>query len=369
MVGGHLAPALAVIEALPQESELLFIGRKHALEGDKAISLEYQKVTAMGIAFHSLQTGRLQRKISRHSVSSLIKLPYGFWQAGRMLRKFNPDVVIGFGGYLQIPVAFAASSLRIPIVIHEQTLKAGLANKIVAQLATKICISWEESGQYFPREKTVLTGNPLRQEFFSKAKLRKQGMTKGELPTLYITGGSAGSHAINTLIEGCIEQLLEKFQVIHQTGDAKEYDDFARLQEKKESLTKKLQERYRLVKFVDPGEVAGVLAEADIVVCRSGMNTVTELLYLGKPCLLIPLPHGQTNEQLDNAKLVEQVGLGVIAEQGTLTAEKLYGQILAILDKINTYEDSAQKAKRLIHEDAAEKIVAILKSAGRQKNS
>ena len=129
-----------------------------------------------------------------------------------------------------------------------------------------------------------------------------------------------------------------------------------------------MQEQYRLIKFLDPDEAAKVMRQANIVVCRSGMNTTTELLYLGKPCILIPLPYGQTNEQLDNAKLLEKVGLGVIARQETLTAEKLYTQIMAILDKLNTYENSVQKAQKFIHEDAAQKIAAALQSTSRQKN-
>src|SRR5581483_2708185 len=151
--------------------------------------------------------------------------------------------VIGFGGYLQIPVCLAAFLRHIPVIIHEQTLKAGLANKIVAKFASKICISWEESLPYFPRTKTILTGNPLRQEFFTSLRHQKEkpeyplaGESHKSLPTLYITGGSAGAHAINLLVEETLEKLLEKFLITHQTGDAKQYNDFARLEKKKDSL-------------------------------------------------------------------------------------------------------------------------------------
>jgi UDP-N-acetylglucosamine--N-acetylmuramyl-(pentapeptide) pyrophosphoryl-undecaprenol N-acetylglucosamine transferase len=365
IIGGHLAPALAVIEALPKETELLFIGRKYTFEGDKALSLEYQKITSLGIPFRSIKTARLQRRFTLHTLPSLGKLPYGMVQAYKILAEFRPNAIVCFGGYVQIPVVLAASMLKIPVILHEQTLKAGMANRLISNLATKICISWEESRKFFPKGKTVLTGNPLRKEFFEKIQSTRKKDEKDHLPHLFVTGGSAGSHAINTLIEGCLEKLLQNFFVIHQTGDAKQFTDFDRLQKLKRELPQKLQQRYNLVKFVDPQEIAQTLFNADIIIARSGMNTTTELLYLGKPCLLIPLPYGQTNEQLDNALLLERVGLGTVAKQNELTSEKLYSHIAEILAKLDTYEIYSQKAKTLIHADAAEKIVEIIKNTRR----
>ena len=133
-----MTPALAIIDALPKEARIFFIGRKHPLEGDKALSLEYQTITDMGITFFPLTTGRLQRKISTRSFISLVKIPYGFFQALSILISCKPDVIIGFGGYLAVPVGLAAWILRIPFVIHEQTLDAGLANKFLARFAKKI---------------------------------------------------------------------------------------------------------------------------------------------------------------------------------------------------------------------------------------
>ena len=132
IVGGHLAPALSVIEVLPKDTEILFIGRKYALEGDNALSLEYKTITSMNISFVGLNTGRLQRKLTKFTFFSLMKLPFGIIKSFLILLKFKPDVVVGFGGYVSIPVAFCAYLLRIPIVIHEQTMEAGLANKFVS---------------------------------------------------------------------------------------------------------------------------------------------------------------------------------------------------------------------------------------------
>jgi UDP-N-acetylglucosamine--N-acetylmuramyl-(pentapeptide) pyrophosphoryl-undecaprenol N-acetylglucosamine transferase len=362
ITGGHLAPALAVIEQLPKETQILFIGRKHTFEGDTALSLEYQKITALNIPFKSITTGRLQRKFTKHTIPSLIKLPQGFFQAQKIIKEFQPDAIVSFGGYLQIPVALAAYLQKIPIILHEQTLKAGLANRLVAPFATKICISWEESRSYFPENKTILTGNPLRKIFFTSLKENAKLQRAHKLPRLYITGGSAGAHAINLLVEACLEQLLQTFSITHQTGDAKQFNDFERLEKKKQMLPEELKERYQLMKFIDPHKIAEVLVNADIVISRSGMNTTCELLYLGKPCLLIPLPYGQTNEQLDNAKIIEKVGLGTIARQKDTTPELFYSQITQILAKLNKYENNSQKAKKLIRENAAQEIVQIIQS-------
>jgi len=151
IIGGHLAPALSVMEALPKNTKILFIGRKYALEGDSALSLEYKVVTDLNIPFVGLNTGRLQRKVTKYTFLSLLKFPFGIIKSFLILIRFRPDVVMGFGGYVSIPVIVCAFILRIPVVIHEQTMEAGLANRIVSLFAKKICISWNTSRKYFPK--------------------------------------------------------------------------------------------------------------------------------------------------------------------------------------------------------------------------
>jgi UDP-N-acetylglucosamine--N-acetylmuramyl-(pentapeptide) pyrophosphoryl-undecaprenol N-acetylglucosamine transferase len=376
IVGGHLAPALAVIEFLPKDTEIIFFGRKHALEGDKAYSLEYQKITALGIRFENLTTGRFQRKFTKHTLASLVKLPTGFFQSLTLLKKHNPDAVACFGGYLQVPIAYAAYFLKIPIITHEQTLKAGLANKTIAPIATKICISWPESAKYFPKDKTILTGLPLRKEFFLDNK--NPPFIKGGQggfqnashtgKTIYITGGSTGAHAINVLIEGCLEKLLEKFSIIHQTGSAKEFKDFERLEKTKQKLPEILKQKYTLTKFIDPKDVAKTMAASEIVISRSGMNTIAELVCLSKPAILIPLPYGQHNEQLENALFLQKMGLAKVLAQEETTPEILYSQIISFTDKLDKRVDSAIGAQNLNHHHAAEKIIKTIKEAIQKKN-
>jgi len=203
VVGGHLSPALSVISHI-KEHEILYIGRKHTFEGDKALSLEYRVVSSSGINFKGISAARLQRKFTVNTIPSLLKFPIGFVQSFLILRNFKPNVVLGFGGYLEIPVILAAFILRIPTVIHEQSLGAGLANRISSFFSKKILISWESSLKFFPGKKTILTGLPLRNEI-----LQSSSPEKSEGKLIYVTGGSSGSHAINLLIEKNLKEFLK----------------------------------------------------------------------------------------------------------------------------------------------------------------
>lgn len=364
--GGHFSPALAVIKQLPSDWKVLIVGRKHAFEGDSALSLEYQTAQQLGIPFKTITAGRLQRKFSKRTAGSLMKVPVGGMQAFRIVKEYKPDVVLSFGGYVTVPVAFSAKALRTPVVVHEQILQAGLANKLVSKIADKVCISWEESAKYFPRKKIVFTGNPIREEFI--AALQKAAYQQASRPTLYITGGSGGAHGINALVEGCLEQLLESYYVIHQTGDAKEFGDFQRLSQKVQELPEELRKRYVVKKFISPDNVVHLMQAADLVVSRAGINTVTELLYLGKPCLLIPLPYGQKGDQKENALFVERVGIGKYADQHSLNPSDFLETIQEMLFNIADYKEKAKKAHALIHTDAAQKIISVVQDVAQKKS-
>lgn len=352
-VGGHLAPLLAIIDVLPKDVELVVLGRKQSLEGDTSVSLEYQTLTSRGTRFVPVVTGRLQRKFTKHTIPSLLKIPIGFFQAWKAVVDFKPDVVLCFGGYVSMPVAVTSYFLGIPVVIHEQTTEAGFANKFISLFAKKVCISWGSSIKFFPKTKTVLTGNPIRKFTITNLQLP---ISKENVPLIYITGGSSGSHTINMLVKGCIEKLLENFLVIHQTGDSKEFQDYDKLKKLRETFDKKIKDRYTLTKFVEPKMIGSILRYAHLAVSRSGINTVTELIYFGTPCFLIPL----NNEQLKNARMFKNLGLGEIGIQEKLTSDELYSRILEMSKNIKTYKESAAKAQKLVKIDAAEHIISVL---------
>ncbi len=295
--GGHFAPALAVLDKLPKDWEYLLVGRKHAFEGDDALSFEYQTAQKLGLPFIPLNTGRLQRRVTSHTFRSLLKIPGG--------RKY--------------------------------------------------------SEQFFPQDKTVLTGNPLRKEFFDHAEDSSRLRSNNKIPLLYITGGSGGAHGINLLVEGALEKLLENYLIIHQTGNAQEFGDYERLMDRKMNLSDHLQKRYEVVKFIPSDKVVSVMLNADLVISRSGISTVSEILYLGKPCLLIPLPYGQRNEQQTNAEFVQSTGLGETYDQDNLTPELFVEKIGEMITNIETYKGHAMVTQELINKDAAENILDVVR--------
>jgi UDP-N-acetylglucosamine--N-acetylmuramyl-(pentapeptide) pyrophosphoryl-undecaprenol N-acetylglucosamine transferase len=363
LTGGHLSPALAVIDSLSKEDSVLFIGRKHAFEGDSGETLEYKEITGRNIPFHTITTGRLQRRLTRHTIPSLLKAPVGYFQALSLLRKNRPDAVLLFGGYLSLPVAFAARTLRIPIVIHEQTLEAGLANKIIAPFASAVCISWDTSRKFFSTSNIVLTGNPVREVIFRKT---PEPDILSSKPLVYVTGGSAGSHAINVLVEGCLERLLDHVAIIHQTGDAQEVRDYDRLVKKRESLSASHKDQYIVKKFVSVSEIGPILNKAELVISRSGMNTVTELAILQKPAILIPIPVTQRDEQRKNALFLQEAGLAQVLDQQTATPDSLFELIVTMLKEKEHYRINPA-ISATIKKDATQRIIDTLRRLTEKK--
>ena len=363
IAGGHLTPALSVIEELPKEAEVIYIGRKYALEGDKAVSLEYETIKKKEIPFIAVKTGRIQRKLTKHTIPSLLKIPYGLIQSIAVLQKIKPDVVIGFGGYVSFPVLLSARILKIPIVIHEQTLEAGITNKLISRFADKICISFESSQKYFPKEKTVLTGNPIRKNII---KPNKKYEINGSDPLIFVTGGSQGSHFINLLIAGCLSELLDKYILIHQCGGSTEFKDFEKLSILKEGLNNNKRHRYTLFKFLYPEEIGGILKSSSLVVSRAGINTISELIVLQKPAYLIPLPTAQKNEQMKNAQFLKNLGLGEIGNQKNLTPESFLNEINAMMQKLDNYV--VDSSKSYFPKNSAEKITDVIYAAAKNSN-
>jgi len=205
ITGGHLTPTLAVIEKIIKEKypwRIVFIGRKFATEEDKLISEEYRVIVNKRIKFLPITTGRLRRFASWPTIISLFKIPVGFAQAINYLLREKPKLILSFGGYIALPIAIAGWMFRVPIVTHEQSRKLGLANKIIAVIADKVCMSWSDTTGINPGEKIVLTGIPIRQQIF-KPPSKPSGifnLINKHLPLIYIMGGITGSRKINSLL-------------------------------------------------------------------------------------------------------------------------------------------------------------------------
>lgn len=368
ITGGHLTPALAVIDELKNigDWQIYFIGRKFPLEGEKTISVEYQVINQQKIPFLTLTTGRLQRRLTIYTITSLFKIPLGLIQSSYYLLKYRPAVILSFGGYLALPIAIMGYLLGVPIVTHEQTVTGGLSNKIIARLAKKICLSYVSNQKYFPKEKTVLTGNPLRKEIWQ---IRQAEWQKNiGRPLLYITGGSLGAHFLNQTIGEILEPLLTDFFVIHQTGESLAYHDRQRLEAQNQKLPVNLSNRYFIRPYISNEEIGWVLNNTDLIVGRAGANTVSEIIALFKPAIFIPLPY--VSEQKENASLAESLLSARVLPQEGLSAEKLLGEIKSFWQEIKNRKGQSEminKTDQLIKREAASLIVKEIYAVVNQK--
>jgi len=356
ITGTHLTPALAIISELKKREDwqIYYLGRKYTLEGDKTPSPESQTLPPMGIKFIPIPAGRLQRKLTRWTIPSLIRIPLGIIYAFWYLLKIRPNLVCSFGGYVSVPVVFAAWLLGIPSLTHEQTVVVGLANKINALFANKVAISFPDSAQFFPKNKVILTGNPLRQEIFTVDK-PLFSLPKNR-KTIYITGGSQGASVINQVVLEALPKLIKNYNIIHQCGGK----EFPKISQKRQTLPLKWQENYFLTKYIDSKYIGWVFKNASLVVSRGGANTVLELAALGKPTIIIPIPWATHNEQLKNAKFLTSRGLAEILSQSKLNGRTLFQKIQKMIAHLNSYKKAGEKIKKEINKRSSKSLVNTL---------
>jgi len=360
--GGHLTPALAVIEELQKRNdwEIFYFGRPYSTEGDKTPSLESKIVQEKGLKFIPINFGRIQHKFTRYTLLAFLRIPWGFILTFYHLLRLKPDLVLSFGSYVGATVSLAAWLSVIPVAIHEQTTVFGLANKMTSFWAKKIFVSWPITLKHLSKEKAVLTGNPLRQDVFHfNQKIWDSFKFDKDLPLILVTGGNQGSHRLNLAVEGILEKILVKYNLCHLTGHLQVFNDFSRLSEKKKELSANLKNRYLLKEYLIE-EWGTVLKKADLVVSRAGINTLSELLALGKPQLLVPIPWLPGDEQTKNAQMVKKMGLGEILSQDNLNPESLLKKIEMMMKKIKVY----QQTPNLINRQATRKIVDALEKMG-----
>jgi len=361
ITGGHLAPALALIDEikrhagiLKKDVDIIFVGRKYALDSEKTISLEYKEILKLNIPFIPIQAGRLTRIFSLKSLRNIFRIPLGFINALSIIRSSQPDSILSFGGYLALPIAFWGYIFKIPIYTHEQTINPGLANKIISKFSKKTFVAFEESKSFFNKNKVVISGNPVRFSIFKT--IKKPFDIKKEHPVIYITGGSLGSHSINIHVVKILKKLLGKYIVIHQVGDTKEYQDFEKLLSFKNRLSQEYQGRYYLRKHFFEEEIGYIYKISDLVIGRSGANTFFELISLHKPALFIPLPWSSGREQQKHAEIFAKAKIGEIFHQ-IEPSEKLLRLINQMVSNISFYKENFKNYKNFSNKDASSIIV------------
>ncbi len=341
--GGHIYPAIAIANELKRrypDAQFLFVGAQ-----DK---MEMEKVPQAGYEIKGLWIAGLQRNLSLKNMMFPLKLINSLRRARKIIRNFKPDVVVGTGGFASGPMLHVAAKRGIPTLIQEQNSYAGITNKLLSKKAQRICVAYEGLEKYFPREKIIYTGNPVRQDLLTIASKREEaiayfGLQKNK-KTLLVLGGSLGARAINELVSQHLNELLAGgLQIVWQTGKfyIEEY--------KKNDVLEGVQTHAYLSKM----DLA--YAAADIIVSRAGASSVSELCIVGKPVLFIPSPNVAEDHQTKNA-------LAIVNKQAALMMKEVErGTFVQKINFLLTSESEAEtmskNIKALAKPNATEKIV------------
>lgn len=331
--GGHISAALSIISSLQHKyilnnQNFLYVGGDLGMEGEKTgNSLEQKLMKDKDFNCKYIRAGKLQRSFSFNTIKLLFRTFLGLWDSYKIVKKFRPDIVISTGGFVTVHVCLIAKLFKSKIYLHEQTATVGLTNSIVGKISEKIFISFDSSKEYFPKAKTILTGNLVRLEIFNTKgqgkfadDIRKMKEQQSQYPIIYISGGGLGSHLINETIQESLQLLLRKYQIILQTGENKVFNDYKILQNAKECLNKDMQSRFLVIPYVHTNDIGYLLNSTDLFVGRAGANTVYEMGVLQIPSIFIPIPWVTHNEQQKNAEVLVKLGLAEIIQEGELTS-------------------------------------------------
>ena len=341
--GGHIYPAVAIANELKSrfpDAEFLFVGAK-----DK---MEMQKVPQSGYQIKGLWIAGLQRKLTLQNLMFPLKLMSSLWESRNIIKKFNPNVVIGTGGFASGPLLQMANMLNIPTVIQEQNSYPGITNKLLSKKANKICVAYENLDRFFPNEKLILTGNPVRQDLIDIESKKTEALSYFKLDankkTLLILGGSLGARRMNQLIEKELTTIVSLgVQVIWQCGKLY-FEDYKKYNSN----------NVQVLAFIDRMDL--VYAAADIVVSRAGASSVSELCIVGKPVIFIPSPNVAEDHQTKNAQSIVDKKGAIMLKESELDAQ--FSLVFeALLKDKGKQEQLSANIKRLALPNATKQIV------------
>lgn len=357
--GGHIFPLISVVKKIREKDasvEFLYLGSGGEMEkkimNENSISAKY------------IASGKMRRYFSLGNISDFFKIPIGIIQSLWYLLWYMPDVVFSKGGYVSVPVAFAAWVYMIPILTHESDAMPGLANRIIGIMSQRIAVSYPHTKKYFDEKKVLLTGNPIRDDINQGSKdvfLEKYHLTESR-PIVLILGGSQGAQNINIAIANILNDLVKIAQIVHQTGESK-YDEAvkaARVVGIKEG-----HDGYYPIPFIASEDMKNFLGAADIVISRAGANSISEIAANSKPAILIPLPTAANNHQGMNAYFITEKGGAIVLEESNIGRNMLIGKIEKLLSDNELRDRLSRNIKEFYHEDAASKIAqGVLDLAG-----
>jgi UDP-N-acetylglucosamine--N-acetylmuramyl-(pentapeptide) pyrophosphoryl-undecaprenol N-acetylglucosamine transferase len=314
---GHVTPNIALIPSLKSLGwQVEYIGSRDGIE--------QRLIKEQDISFYGISSGKLRRYFDIQNFTDPFKIIKGVFEAYFLLRRIKPNIIFSKGGFVTVPVILGAWLNRIPIIIHESDLTPGLANKISIPFATKICVTFPETLKYIPT--ATFTGLPIRVEILNgdRDRGRKFCEFDRDLPVLLIIGGSSGSEKINLAVRQILDRLITKFQVIHVCGKGN-IDSSANYP------------NYKQVEYLGI-ELADILEISDVVISRSGANSIFEFLALKKPHLLIPLSKAASRgDQILNARSFAQLGYSAVLLEENLTSDNLWAAVNDLFDRRQNY--------------------------------
>jgi UDP-N-acetylglucosamine--N-acetylmuramyl-(pentapeptide) pyrophosphoryl-undecaprenol N-acetylglucosamine transferase len=352
--GGHIYPAIAVArEWIGRDAKrrVVFVGTERGLETTI--------VPKAGFPLELISVGGLKGKGIGATIKSLFRLPVGFAQAFSLVGQHRPHVVFGVGGYSSGPVLMAAKLRGVPTAIHESNAFPGLTNRLLARVVTAVAVAFETAGQRMKRADAVVTGNPIRSEFFSDSRQPAAGIRSRK--RILIFGGSQGSHIINEAMTGALlfmAPLRERILIVHQTGPKE-------LEVVQQAYRDSAFPDARVVAYLDP--IVDEITATDVVVSRAGAMTVGELAAVGRAAILVPFAAATDNHQELNARVVEQAGGAIVITEGQLSAERLAFAITEIVNDPDRTARMGAAAKTLAMPDATKKIVDLLEKIERSE--
>jgi UDP-N-acetylglucosamine--N-acetylmuramyl-(pentapeptide) pyrophosphoryl-undecaprenol N-acetylglucosamine transferase len=366
--GGHIYPALAVARILRERygAELLYLGDEHGLET--------RIVPKEGMPFATIQAGRLRRYVSAGMLTDLGRVPVGMAQALQHVRRFRPHAAFTSGGYVAVPAGVAARTFGAPLLMHQQDVSPNLANRLLAPFATRISVSFPPSLACFPKRKTTLSGNPVRDPILamahaSPAALKARLGFDPALPLLLVTGGSQGARHLNQVVTAALPYVLPACQVLHVSGLLTYEETRAEVQSQLtgDPTGGRMAARYQLHAYLDE-PMPAALAASDIVLCRSGAATLAELAVLGKPSLLVPLPPGFTGSpQQINAEMFVRTGAATMILDKNLTADSLRAALLPLLADAARLASMGAAARTLARPHAAAELADAVAALARRR--
>lgn len=299
---------------LAKKLEFLYMGPKDQLS---EILLSQEGMKTFRILSGKIRRYQFFKSLPNNLIDIFFKVPLGIVQAFFRIFVLSPDIIFSKGGYGSIPSALAGWILRVPIILHESDIVPGMANKIVARFATETIVSFPNT-QYFPKNKMIVIGNPIRKDILtgSKEEATKLFHLQGTKPMLLLLGGSQGAQRVNDMLLVVLNEALQNYEIIHQTGEK----NFVQVKaEAQVVVAKERQSLYHPVAFLKETELRHAYAAAALIVSRAGSGSVFEIAALGKPSILIPLPEAAQNHQIENAYAYQKAGACIVLEENNLT--------------------------------------------------